>query len=38
MALETLQTSCCTKCHDSAVFSLFAFSVASSIPGNDLDP
>jgi hypothetical protein len=36
-ARETRQTSCCTKCHASAVFRYFASSMASFIPGNDLD-
>lgn len=37
-ALETLQSSCCTKCHDSAVLRLLAFSIASAIPGKCVDP
>lgn len=38
IALDTLQTSCCTSFHESAVLGFFAFSMASSIPGKDVDP
>lgn len=37
-ALAALHTSCCTKLHESEVFELFAFTMASSMPGYDFDP
>lgn len=38
MARATRQTSCCTECQESEEFRFLAISIASDIPGNELDP